>query len=183
MKISTGMLSGEKIESINSSHIQQTSTLTRNSVFKVLNRCTFSHVLDLFAGTGSYGLESFSNGAKDIVFVEYDKRAVEVIEKNCGLIGLNPHIFHLDYQRYLNQLENENFDLVFINPPKYITQYEQIVEKLIKYTSNDAIIVCDAEEYYDFPFTINKFFLLDKIELHNKQIAIYKKDKHSIGDL
>jgi 16S rRNA (guanine966-N2)-methyltransferase len=99
-----------------------TSDRLRESLFNILqNRIAGSHALDLFAGTGALGLEALSRGACDCVFVDHQKEALSVIEKNIRACALESRcrIRRWDIRQNLNVLRNHipPFDLVFIDPP------------------------------------------------------------------
>lgn len=78
-------------------------------------------VLDLYAGTGSFGLESLSRGAKECIFVDASKQAENVLKKNVAHTGFLPEatIVRMKVSEYLyKQLEEDTvFDIVFMDPP------------------------------------------------------------------
>jgi len=93
----------------------------RQTLFNMLvNRLDFDHltVLDLFAGSGSLGIEALSRGAARAVFVEGDRRAVDHIERNIDHLGCGnlTEVLNVDVMKYLHQ-SSEGFDLVFADPP------------------------------------------------------------------
>ncbi|MDE2292548.1 MAG: RsmD family RNA methyltransferase, partial [Elusimicrobia bacterium] len=63
--------------------VRPISARIRQSLFDILRpMVTGSYFLDLFAGTGAVGLEALSRGAQRAVFIEADKRCIQVIERN-----------------------------------------------------------------------------------------------------
>ena len=73
-------------------------------------------VLDLFAGSGSFGLEALSRGADSAVFVEHDRDAVAVLEANIATIALGGRAVRSDIVTFLGGSE-DRFDVVFVDPP------------------------------------------------------------------
>ena len=73
-------------------------------------------VLDLYAGSGSLGLEALSRGAASVVFVERDRRALEALRLNKLAVDLGGEVRHGDVERYLASCRDQ-FDLVFLDPP------------------------------------------------------------------
>ena len=73
-------------------------------------------VLDLFAGSGSLGLEALSRGAGSVVFVERDWAALKSLEENCAAVGLGGEVRREDVHTYLLAAGGP-FDLVFVDPP------------------------------------------------------------------
>lgn len=89
----------------------------RESLFSILGaRCCDATVLDLYAGTGSLGLEALSRGAADALFVERDRVAARRLKDNIDAVGLGGVVRIGPVERVLTHLE-QSFDLVFVDPP------------------------------------------------------------------
>jgi 16S rRNA (guanine966-N2)-methyltransferase len=73
-------------------------------------------VLDLYAGSGSFGLESLSRGAGEATFVENGRRALDALRRNVALVGLGGTVIASSVAVFLEQ-SHGLFDLVFIDPP------------------------------------------------------------------
>lgn len=75
-------------------------------------------VLDLFAGSGSLGLEALSRGAASVVFVEHSSRSITVLERNIATLGCRDlcTIHQAEVFWYLRNVRQQ-FDLVFADPP------------------------------------------------------------------
>jgi 16S rRNA (guanine966-N2)-methyltransferase len=80
-----------------------------------------SRVLDLFAGSGSLGLEALSRGAGHAVFVDSSRAATAAITRNLRQLGMESHarVMLLDVHRALAELAkaDQRFDLIFVDPP------------------------------------------------------------------
>ncbi|MGQ9779150.1 MAG: RsmD family RNA methyltransferase [Bacillota bacterium] len=80
-------------------------------------------VLDLFAGAGGLGLEALSRGAKQVIFVERDRRALDLLRRNLRELGLaegeEVRVVAGDVRMVLSRLAGagERFDLVLADPP------------------------------------------------------------------
>lgn len=89
----------------------------RESLFSIIAaRLPVSEVLDLFAGTGSLGLESLSRGAELAVFVEWDDEAATLLKDNIESVGLGGSVIQKDVEVALGSLRRL-FDVVFVDPP------------------------------------------------------------------
>jgi 16S rRNA (guanine966-N2)-methyltransferase len=77
--------------------------------------------LDLFAGTGSVGIEALSRGAEFVRFTDINWQAVKVIKTNLEHTHLNAsaEVLRIDAFQILNQIPDRNFDYIFIAPPQY----------------------------------------------------------------
>src|SRR5699024_10087983 len=77
--------------------------------------------LDLFAGSGSMGIEALSRGAEKVIFVEKNRSTVEVIKKNLAVCGFHDgyELYRDDVFRRINWLSQrqDKFDIVYLDPP------------------------------------------------------------------
>lgn len=79
-----------------------------------------SSVLDLFAGSGAYGIEALSRYASAVDFVDNNKDAIKIINKNLQKIKIpTDSVYHMDYMQFLKfALSNgKKYDIVFLDPP------------------------------------------------------------------
>lgn len=105
-------------------HLRPTSARARTVIFDLLmqgnkgNLVVGSRVLDLFAGTGSLGLEALSRGAVYAAFVEKSQLAKQVLNKNIMRVGVEDEtaILSMDASQLLVNT-SQTFSLVFVDPP------------------------------------------------------------------
>jgi 16S rRNA (guanine966-N2)-methyltransferase len=93
----------------------------KESLFNILGqRVVGAHFLDLFAGTGSVGIEALSRGAERAVFVERASKAVRVIEDNLEHTRLAEwaEVLHADVFDWIPRCEDK-FDVIYVAPPQY----------------------------------------------------------------
>lgn len=80
-----------------------------------------STVMDLFAGTGSLGIEALSRGAKSVVFADQNEKSVEIIQKNLKHTKFldKSEVFLGEAQVILKKLsqQSKKFDIIFLDPP------------------------------------------------------------------
>jgi len=113
---------------------------TRESVFNLLihsNQIDFefknSHILDLYAGTGSFGLECLSRNAKKVSFVEKTKDAIKILEKNIKKLRVkNVDVFFDDIFNLIKKgnIFKSKFDLIFCDPPFKDLNIEELIQKI-----------------------------------------------------
>ncbi|MCR6484806.1 16S rRNA (guanine(966)-N(2))-methyltransferase RsmD [Amycolatopsis sp. OK19-0408] len=97
-----------------------TSERVREALFNALETAgelDGARVLDLYAGSGALGLEALSRGAADALFVESDRRAVEVLRGNISLVGLGGTIRAGQVETVVAAPAPSPFDLVLADPP------------------------------------------------------------------
>ncbi len=118
MRIITGRYKGRNLFAVDGSTTRPTTSFNRAMVFSVLQHFAGLRVLDLFAGTGSYGLEALSRGAVWVDFVEFASPAISVLLKNIGLLGCEAdcHVWRKRAEVYLKTASGP-WDLIFLDPP------------------------------------------------------------------
>ena len=98
----------------------------RAAVFSALaNRMPEARVLDLFAGTGAYGLEALSRGAQSALFIESNHRTAESLRRNLETLGYKFPVLETPVENWIPSAPTESFDLIFLDPP-----YDQTPEEL-----------------------------------------------------
>ena len=122
MRITGGIHRGRVLKAPPGRDVRPASDMVRQAVFNILGpRIVDAVVLDLFAGTGSLGLESLSRGASRATFVERDRRVAEFIRLNAAEIGLAESVqvlsFDLLTQGARLRSSGGPFDVVFVAPP------------------------------------------------------------------
>lgn len=89
----------------------------RESLFSIIaGHLPAAEVLDLFAGSGSLGLEALSRGAVTAVFVEWGRQAAAILRDNIGAVGLGGTVVERDVGAAIESLSRV-FDVVFVDPP------------------------------------------------------------------
>jgi len=117
--------------------IRPTSDRVREAIFDILGPVwTFQRVLDLFAGTGSLGIEALSRGAQEVVFVEQGKGALTILRGNLKALELKSRswILPLTAKRGIAVLgeRGEAFDLIFMDPPYGKGLGEKTIEEIAR---------------------------------------------------
>lgn len=97
--------------------IRPTMEKIRGAIFSSLgDRVIGARVLDLFAGSGAFGLEALSRGAANAIFVDHHRDAIAAIQANFQKTKLRGAIVRLDVFGFLRS-NREQFDLIFADPP------------------------------------------------------------------
>ena len=114
----------------------------RESIFNLLthsNKIVFSFerasILDLYAGTGSFGLECLSRQAKSVFFIEKEKEAIKILKKNIKKLKIKKKTkIYFDEVFKLIEKQNifiSNFNLIFCDPPFKYTNINDLIELII----------------------------------------------------
>ncbi|MDF1594699.1 MAG: 16S rRNA (guanine(966)-N(2))-methyltransferase RsmD [Acidimicrobiia bacterium] len=117
MRIIGGRARGRRLRSPAGMSTRPMMDRAREALFSSLGtRIPASRVLDLYAGSGSLGLEALSRGAASAVFVEQGQAALKCLRENVDMLALGGSVVATDVGRFLAATDGP-FDLVFVDPP------------------------------------------------------------------
>ena len=122
LRIIGGKARGRRIRSVPGETTRPITDKVREALFNILGPdIQGAALLDLFAGTGSVGIEALSRGAEYVCFVELNRRAITIIKENLKSTGLETGamVTQADAFRLLERPINHRFDYVYIAPPQY----------------------------------------------------------------
>ena len=152
MRIISGKARGTKLYTLDGTATRPTLDRVKESLFNIIqNDIEDSTVLDLFSGSGAIGLEFLSRGAKRAVLCDNSKDAIKIIKQNVQKTHFeeNSEIYNMEFTKLIERLQNQKFDIIYIDPP-YATDFIKIsIEKIIEYklvNENTKIIVETDDE-------------------------------------
>lgn len=159
MRIIAGKLKGRKLAGVPGAATRPTADRVREAVFNIISaKVPGAVVLDLFAGTGAFGLEALSREAESAVFIENSAHAVKVIEHNIRACGQSAasRLIKWDILKNLNCIRTENpvFDLVFMDPPYHRGAVTPTLSRLAGTGSLTGRAVLIVEHAADDPFRL-----------------------------
>lgn len=120
MRISSGTYKGRELKTPKGTKTRPTSSKVRESIFSILqNEIDRARFLDLFAGSGSMGIEALSRGAKEATFVEQDRMAARCIRENLKNLELDARLIQGDVFSAARRLVKQEtvFDIIYVDPP------------------------------------------------------------------
>ena len=148
MRIIAGKFKGTTLYGSTNTKIRPLKDMVRESIFNFLihsNKISFqleqSNVLDLYSGTGSFGLECLSRQSSKVVFVEKEKKAVKILEKNIEKLGEKnkTRIFVNNIFSAIEKVSKYKdawiaglkYNLIFCDPPFKDTNINKLIELII----------------------------------------------------
>ena len=188
MRITGGTSRGHALIGPKSSNrsIRPTSDRTREALFNILAReVPGSSVLDLFAGTGSLGIEALSRGANLAVFVDQSRQALEIIHANLSHCFTAPRasLIQLNLNRtdVIRQLKAKLpaellFDLVFLDPPyekKLAQKTLQMVDKAL-IVRNRGLVIVEERKDEQLPGQCGSLKLIDQRTYGETGLWLYR---------
>ena len=137
VRIIAGTARGRKLETLEGLETRPTLDRVKEALFGSIQfRIPYAEVLDLFAGSGSLGLEAASRGAKRVVFNDRNPACVSIIRRNVETLGFSKiaRVLNLDFAAAIDRLLKEGaaFDLAFLDPPYREGLSEHAVRQLFE---------------------------------------------------
>lgn len=177
MRVISGKYRGQEIKGYDIVGTRPTMDRVKESLFaSIQNYIKNSVCLDLFAGSGSLGMEALSMGASSCYFVDNNKIVIKTLEENLKRLKVTEDylLFLNDYNNVLDSFKNKiKFDIIFLDPPYHLNLMNNAIKKIVDYDllSDNGIIVCEYEEG-----TIECDLKLLKTKKYgSKNISIYQK--------
>ena len=147
-RIIGGSLRGSKLPFKENRSIRPTEGKTKETLFNwLLNDLEGKTCLDMFAGTGSLGIEALSRGAKEVVFVEKQKKLADSLKTNLKRLQvysssqvLNANAFSIDFDNLPYK-----FDILFIDPPFR----ENLIQRSLDFVKSSNLLTPKALIYLE----------------------------------
>lgn len=170
IRITGGMFRSRLIKTPDSERTKPTMDKVRAAVFSSLSNSVINaDVLDLFAGSGSYGIEALSRGAKSATFVDKGSIQVKTIIDNLKTLKIEGKVIKSDAFSFLVG-STSLFDIIFIDPPYKEFDYNELLD--VVYMANilkeNGIIVLESE---------------DDLSFNNKKINNIKKYRYGLAKI
>ncbi|MBZ0201091.1 MAG: 16S rRNA (guanine(966)-N(2))-methyltransferase RsmD [Ignavibacteriaceae bacterium] len=147
MRIISGEFKGRLIKVPQSKLIRPTTDRVRETMFNLLNnKLNFDDikVLDIYAGSGSLGLECLSRGASEVHFVEKNFQIKKNLEQNIASLNAQSKckVFNLEAVRFSQMFPESGYDLIIADPPFFKDDIYKVVVNLLdnKYLAADSFI-------------------------------------------
>ena len=153
MRIIGGDLKGKKLLIPLDKSTRPLKDMVRESIFNILNHSSKvskninnSKVLDLFSGTGSFGIECLSRGAKEVIFFENYSNSLKILKKNIFNSKLEDKTKVYERNAYdlkETNLKNEIFDIIFLDPPFKDKEINILIDqiKMLKIANINTLII------------------------------------------
>lgn len=176
MRVISGKYKGIFLDGFDIDGTRPTMDRVKESMFAMLqDNLKNSVCLDLFAGSGSLGIEALSNGAKYCYFVDNSDKIYKILKNNLSKLRDSDYsIIFKNYKQALEGFKNNNikFDIIILDPPYKLDLINDII--IYIYENNllnkNGIILC---EYENEVVKTDNFTLLKNKKYGSKNVSIY----------
>ena len=194
MRIIAGKFKGITLYGPKNKNIRPLKDMVRESIFNFLvhsKEISFqleqSNVLDLYSGTGSFGFECISRQAAEVVFIEKEKEAIKILEKNIEKLKaknktkiFSGDVFHIikNHKALFDWSSDIKFDLIFCDPPFKDMSINDLIELIIakNLLKKNGIIILHRHKKSKEKLTFN-FNIIDKRAYGLSEIIFGKSSK------
>jgi 16S rRNA (guanine966-N2)-methyltransferase len=144
VRIVAGEHRGARIFAPKGRDTRPTSDRVREAAFNLIGPVDDAAVLDLFAGSGAMGLEALSRGAASAVFVESDRDACRVIDRNIEKLRVTgTRVVQQDVLRAL-AIDRRTYDLILCDPPYGYPAHDRLAPYLVRALAPDGLLVYET---------------------------------------
>jgi 16S rRNA (guanine966-N2)-methyltransferase len=186
LRIIGGTAKGLTLKTVKLSALRPTTDRVRSAVFSMLesrHAIIGARVLDLYAGTGSLGIEALSRGAIKADFVENNKQLATLISENLSRTKLDDKskVHNMSVDKALGLLKNK-YDLIFADPPyKMINETSESIQKIIelRLLSDRGKIILEHSIRSSFDFKTSDLAIIQTKKYGDTNIDIYELAKVS----
>ena len=153
IKSMSGFLGGRIIKTIRNKNLKPTPARVREQIFSWLRPIKKNSIcLDLFAGSGSLGIEALSNGVKKVVFIEQNQELYNNLYKNCLDLNILSEVklHKQSAENYIRRTKEIVFDLIFLDPPFNRNYLNLLLPKIISDFSKTGTLIYIEESNFNF---------------------------------
>ena len=168
IRVIAGTAKGRKLKLVPGDSTRPIMDRVKEALFNILGTgirgCSF---LDLFAGTGSVGIEALSRGADRVVFIDNDRLAIRTIHENLEHTRLaeRAEVLRADAFAYLQQQNPEAFEYIYVAPPQYKGMWKAILLALDENPAHlqpDGVVVVQIDPREREDVTLDVLRLYDE---------------------
>ncbi|MFJ4027765.1 16S rRNA (guanine(966)-N(2))-methyltransferase RsmD [Paenarthrobacter sp. NPDC089989] len=153
-RVIAGVAGGNPLASVPGTATRPTTDRVKEALFSRLESLAViddARVLDLYAGSGSLGIESSSRGARSVELVEFDGRASDVCQRNADMVnqvlgGKKVSVHRSKVESFLERADGTVlWDLVFLDPPYPLEEpaLNAVLAKLAPHLDEGAVVVVE----------------------------------------
>ena len=176
LRIISGKFGGRTIQAPDGELTHPMGDRVRGSLLNIIgDEIKDAEVLDVFAGTGSLGLEALSRGAKQATFIERNRVANKILAENIQSLGVGEQAraIQIGASTWIEKNQGQYFDIIFADPP-YNDLQLSTVSKLSGMLKPNGLMVLSYPGRGELP-TVNGIVVVDNRRYGTAALAFYRK--------
>lgn len=150
MRIVAGKYKRRKILAPKSEKVRPTKDRIREAIFSALGNISGLSFLDLYAGSGAFGIEALSRDASNVVFVDNFKESIACVKDNLKSLSITTdyEVLFMNDTDALNKIkeEDKSFEIIFMDPPYLEGKYCELIDFILENNilNNNGIIITES---------------------------------------
>ncbi|SEQ61788.1 16S rRNA (guanine966-N2)-methyltransferase [Virgibacillus subterraneus] len=172
MRVVAGVHKGRQLKAVPGNTTRPTTDKVKEAIFQILGPL-FEHgmVLDLYAGSGSLGIEALSRGMEKGIFVDKNPKAIHTIYENVRTIKLDDkvEVYKTEAFRAMNAASKRDlqFDLILLDPPYRKVNYGKLLDEIdkLQLLNKNGMIYCEHD-------------IVDKLPSDSDRFSVVKQDNY-----
>ena len=181
MRVVGGIYRSRAIVMPKGADIRPTQDKVRQAIFNILQDVQGTEVLELFAGSGAFGIEALSRGARHVTFVDNNPHCIRTIKKNLESLKILPAFYTIIKANALETIallhtQRKMFNLVFLDPPYHQDLAKKCLISLNAYVivNPSSLVVTEHFKCDELPNDLDNFSLLTERKYSDTRISIYR---------
>jgi 16S rRNA (guanine966-N2)-methyltransferase len=186
MRVIAGKFRSRHLQSLKGLDLRPTSDRLRETLFNILGELVVgSRFIDAFAGSGAVGIEAFSRGACEVVFIEKHAPAVALIKKNIASLQIKEgaRILSIDALRALQTLAQENSSstarpqILVLDPPyDHAADYDRVLSFLGSATllTEGNLVIAEHRRNFALPEAVGKLQSVRVLRQGDAALSFYR---------
>ena len=186
MRIISGNFKGKKLFLPKDKNTRPLKDIVKESIFNLIKHSKKininienSLVLDLFSGTGSFGLECISRGATKVFFFENYKKSYKILVENINKLNCNDKTQVYEKNAYnffkITEIINRKIDLIFLDPPFKDCKINELIQNIKNFKilkKNGSIIIHRNKKTIE---NIGEYLQIQRVENYGNSKIIFGK--------
>lgn len=182
IRVIAGKAKGKKLKRVPGEGTRPITDRVKESFFNIIRQdLPGGSFLDLFAGTGSVGIEALSQGAGFVRFIELGRRAVRIVQENLASTGLgaDAEVLQMDAFHYLGRRPDRSFDYIYIAPPQYKGMWRKALVALDSqpdWLVEDGWVIVQIDPRENEPVELKNISEFDTRKYGNTLLVFYERN-------
>ncbi|OQX93386.1 MAG: 16S rRNA (guanine(966)-N(2))-methyltransferase RsmD [Tenericutes bacterium 4572_104] len=182
LRIIGGIYRSRRIKEVKSKKTRPTTDKNKEAVFNMLGQYfSGGKMLDLYAGSGSIGIEAISRGVEEVDFVDNFSLACKTIKENIELLDITDKASIIKKQSisFLKSVD-KSYDYIFADPPYALNHYQEILEIIVsrQLLNDNGIIIFEADRNIKLPEKFNNCNKYKEKTFGITKFAFYRLEKN-----
>ncbi len=181
LRVIAGSAKGRRLRMVPGEVTRPIRDQVKEALFNILGAALLdSEFLDLFAGTGSVGIEALSRGAEKATFIEKHPAALKTIRENLELtkFAAQAQVIQLDVFEWIKRQSGRSYDFVYVAPPQYSKLWSKALLKLdenAELMNLDAWVIAQINPKEYRPLELQSLVEFDQRSYGRTQLIFYER--------